>query len=86
VVLFTPAIPGETLTIDPNYIYFKDVSIVTSYSCGPDDTRAALRFIEQGNVSAEKLVTHRFSIDETEKAYRIVAEAGDSLKVLIVFE
>ena len=35
VVFFTPAKPGETLTIDPNEIYFSDVRISTSYSCGP---------------------------------------------------
>jgi L-iditol 2-dehydrogenase len=58
---------------------------VSSYSCGPDDTRQALTFIEQGTVSAEKLVTHRFTIDETDKAFRVTAEARDSLKCVIVF-
>ena len=86
VVLFTPAMPGEALTIDPNYIYFRDISIVASYSCGPDDTRRALQIIEKGIINAGKLVTHRFSIDDTETAYRTVAEGADSLKVLIVFD
>lgn len=85
VVLFTPARPGELLQIDPNDLYFRDVSIITSYSCGPDDTAQALQFIEKGVVTAEKLVTHRFPIGETEKAYRLTAEAGASLKSLIVF-
>ncbi len=82
-VFFTPAKPGENLIIDPNYLYFRDMNIVTSYSCGPDDTRKSLELIKQGIVTAKKLVTHRFSIDETEKAYRTVAEAKESLKVLI---
>ncbi|HWR90697.1 MAG TPA: zinc-binding dehydrogenase, partial [Dissulfurispiraceae bacterium] len=85
VVFFTPAKPGEMLQIDPNDLYFRDVSIVTSYSCGPDDTAQALRFIGNGVVTADKLVTHRFPIEETEKAYRLTAEAGASLKSLIVF-
>lgn len=85
VVLFTPARPGEILKIDPNEIYFSDINIVTSYSCGPDDTIMAMRFIEKGIVSAKKLVTHRFTIDETEKAFRITAGARDSLKCIIVF-
>jgi len=86
VVFFTPAKPEEKLTIDPNYIYFNDINIVTSYSCGPKDTREALKFIEKGVIKAERLVTHRFRIDETELAYKIVAKAADSLKVLIVFD
>jgi L-iditol 2-dehydrogenase len=86
VVFFTPAKPNEKLVVDPNYIYFKDINIVTSYSCGPDDTRMSLEFIKRGIINAEKLVTHRFSIDETEMAFRTVAEARDSMKVLIKFE
>ena len=62
VVFFTPAKPGETLTINPNELYFRDIRISTSYSCGPDDTKEALRFIQKEIVSAEKLVTNRFSI------------------------
>jgi L-iditol 2-dehydrogenase len=84
VVFFTPAKPNEMLTIDPNYIYFRDIDIVTSYSCGPDDTKEALNFINKGLVTADKLVTHRFAIDETEKAYRITVEAKESLKCVIV--
>jgi L-iditol 2-dehydrogenase len=85
-VLFTPAKPGESLTIDPNYLYFNDINIASSYSCGPEDTRQSLDFIKNGIVSADKLVTHRFPIDKTEEAFRKVAEARDSLKVLITFE
>lgn len=86
VVLFTPARPSEVLTIDPNYLYFRDINIVTSYSCGPDDTKKALNFIHKGVVNADKLVTHRFNIRDTENAYRITAEARDSLKCLIIFD
>lgn len=86
VVFFTPAKPGGKLTIDPNYLYFRDINIVTSYSCGPDDTRNSLELIQSGIVTAHMLVTHRFNIEDTESAYRIVAQAWDSLKVLIRFQ
>jgi L-iditol 2-dehydrogenase len=85
VLFFTPAKPGEVLKLDPNDLYFRDVNLVTSYSCGPDDTREALRYIAGGVVSAAKLVTHRFTIGETGEAFRLSAEARDSLKSLIVF-
>ncbi len=85
VVFFTPSKPDEKLTLAPNDLYFKDINIVTSYSCGPDDTRKSLKFIEKGIVTSNKLVSHRFGIDETESAYRTVAKAKDSLKVLIKF-
>lgn len=85
-LLFTPALPGETLAIDPNELYFRDINIVTSYSCGPADTAEAADLIARGVVTAQKLVTHRFPIERTAEAFRITSEAGDSLKSLIVFE
>lgn len=84
-MLFTPAKPTELLTIDPNYLYFRDMNITTSYSCGPEDTREAFKFIKDGIINSKTLITHRFPIDETEKAFRITAEAKDSLKCMIVF-
>lgn len=85
VLFFTPAKPGELLTIDPNELYFRDINIITSYSCGPTDTADALEIIEKGIVTAENLVTHRFPIDKTAEAFRLTAEAKDSLKSVIVF-
>lgn len=84
-MLFAPAKPEELLTIDPNYIYFRDINIKTSYSCGPEDTMNALGIIKRGIINANNLVTHRFSIDETEKAFKITAEAKDSLKCMVIF-
>ncbi len=85
VVLFTPAKPGERLEIDPNSLYFRDIKLITSYSCGPKDTKEALRLINKGVVRAEKLVTHRFPIERTEEAFKLTSLAGDSLKSVIVF-
>jgi L-iditol 2-dehydrogenase len=86
VVLFTPAKPGEQLTINPNDLYFKDINIITSYSCGPTDTADALDIIAEGTVQAEKLITHRFRIEDTAEAFRLTAEAKDSLKAVINFQ
>lgn len=85
ILLFTPAKPGEKLTIDPNELYFKDINIITSYSCGPTDTADALELIEEGIVRAEKLVTHRFPVEKTAEAFGLTAEARDALKVIITF-
>jgi len=86
VVFFTPAKPGEELVIEPNDLYFREINIVTSYSCGPADTADALEIIEGGLVNAQKLVTHRFPLEETAAAFRLTAEAKNSLKAMITFD
>lgn len=86
VLLFTPARPGERLEVDPNEIYFKDISLVTSYSCGPADTADALELIDKKVIEPGRFITHRFPVEKTAEAFRLTAEARDSLKSLIVFD
>jgi len=86
VLFFTPAKPGETLVVDPNHLYFNDINLITSYSCGPMDTLQASAMVSAGTVTAGKLVTHRFPLRDTAAAFRLTAAAGDSLKALIEFE
>ncbi len=86
VLFFTPAKPGERLVIDPNRLYFNDINIITSYSCGPTDTADAYELFEKGVVSSSRIVTHRFPIEETAEAFRLTATAGDSLKCMVVFD
>ena len=86
VLLFTPAEPGRTLTVDPYDLYSRDVTLLTSYSCGPPDTVEALDIVGRGVVTAEKLVTHRYSLEEAAVGFQTVAEAGESIKTLIVID
>jgi len=86
VLFFTPAKPGERLELDPNQLYFNDIDIITSYSCGPTDTADAHELIDRKVVSAEMVVTHRFPLKGAADAFRLTAAAGDSLKCLVLFD
>jgi len=85
VVMFTPFPPDVPVTIDSQKLYFGDLRIVASYSCGPDDTRAALALIEQGIVTAEKLGATLVTLDKVPEAYRDLAESR-IIKPIVVFE
>lgn len=82
VLFFTPAPPGQTLTFDQNAIYFRDVNFVQSYSCGPDDTRQSLSLIADGAIPVERIITHRFPLERAGEAFRLTAQAGESLKAV----
>jgi len=85
VVMFTPFPPTVPVTIDPERFYFGDLRVVASYSCGPDDTRAALALIEQGVVSAQKVGAELFALDEVPRAYRELAQSR-IIKPIVVFD
>jgi L-iditol 2-dehydrogenase len=84
-LLFTMAAPGEKLTLEPGELYFREVSIVPSYSCGPEDTREALDLIARGVVRVDDLVTHRFPLERATEAFARAKDPEGSLKVLLTF-
>lgn len=85
VVLFTTSTPEALLAVSPYHLYFNEISLIPSYSCGPNDTREALRLIRAGVVNAEKFITHRFPFPQLHAAYKNAAEARDSLKTVVEF-
>jgi L-iditol 2-dehydrogenase len=44
----------------------------------------ALNILSRGLIPAEKLITHRFLIDDIDQAFQ-TASAGEALKVIITF-
>lgn len=84
VLFFTPSPEGVQLNIHPFHLYFNEIDLVFSYSCGPDDTREAMHLIERGVITAESLVTHRFPLHEAQQAVAKTVEANASLKTLVV--
>lgn len=85
VVMFTPFEPGTPFSFDPNDLYFRDVALVASYSCGPDDTREALGLLAASAVTAEKLGAVTFPLAEAADAYRALASAR-ILKPIVTFD
>ncbi len=84
-LLFTMAPPGETLALSSYDLYFREVSIVPSYSCGPQDTREALGLLDSGSVRVADLITHRFPIARAAEAFERARDPEGSVKVMVTF-
>jgi L-iditol 2-dehydrogenase len=84
-LLFTPTPAGVATDLDLHDLYFREVSLVPSYSCGPDDTRQAYALLRDGRVRVEALVTHRFPLERVQQAYDTARRGGSALKVLLTF-
>jgi L-iditol 2-dehydrogenase len=80
--LFAPAAPGERRAFEAHDLFFRELEIQASYSAGPRDTRAALALIAGGAVEAERLVTHRFALDDAGEALA-VARRREGVKVIV---
>lgn len=86
VLFFTPTPPGDVLHINQNRLYFDEVTLVQSYSCGPDDTRKALSLLSKGVIPVDEIITHRFPLSQAAEAFRLTARAKDSLKAVVTFD
>jgi len=85
VVQFTATPPEDELTVKPHDLYFNEIRLVPSYSCGPDDTRAAMELVKRGVISAADLVTHRFPLQQISDAFA-TAQKPEALKVIVTFD
>jgi len=81
--VFAPTTPGKHLEISPKELFFSELQIIPSYSTSHLETRAALRLIESGKIRIEELITHRFKLEETAKAFTTALEGRESLKVVV---
>jgi L-iditol 2-dehydrogenase len=83
VVCFTPTPPDQPMPIDMSTLYFKEISLHQSYSCGPDETRAALELLANGRVQVEALITHRAGLSGVADALERAHDASEGYKTVI---
>jgi L-iditol 2-dehydrogenase len=81
-LLFTMAPPGEAWSAPLHDLYFHEIAVVPSYSCGPDDTAEALALLTDGSVPVADLVSHRFALSEAPAAFARAREPEGSMKVV----
>lgn len=84
VLFFAPSTPEVRLTIPFNESFWRtDLVLRTSYGASPADYQAALHLIQTGKVAVRDMVTHRFGLSEAAAGFRLVADAAESIKVLL---
>jgi L-iditol 2-dehydrogenase len=81
--VFAPVEVGKHLQVSPKDLFFSEIQIIPSYSTSHLETRTALELIRNGMIPVKDLITHRFKLSETAKAFRTTRESKDSLKVIV---
>jgi len=84
VLLFAPTNPGVTIPISVNDLFWRnDITLTTSYAGSPADYAAALELIRARSVHIGKMITHRLGLTEAGLGFQLVADAQNSIKVII---
>ena len=82
VQLFAPTPPGELVGLDLRSVFFREVSIQSTCSAGPFDTRDALALLASGAVDLGDAGLAPVPLDEVAEAFRL-ARSGEATKVVV---
>jgi L-iditol 2-dehydrogenase len=83
ILLFASTDPGVTIPIRPNDLWRNGITITTSYAGSPKDISVAIELIRNRRINVREMITHRLSLAEAGLGFQLVADAKDSLKVII---
>lgn len=84
VLIFAAADKAALLPVPTNDIFWRnEVTVLSSYAGSPADHVEALGKIDSKKVVVCDMITDRFGLADTVKGFKLAAEAGESLKVII---
>ena len=83
ILFFAVPKPDERLEIPINDFWRNEVKIMTSYGAAPNDLKESLELIKNKKVNVKDMITHRLRFDEIQEGFRLVAEAKESLKMIV---
>jgi L-iditol 2-dehydrogenase len=78
------AVPQGDMVFPSQEFWRNEVTVAFTYGAAPEDLREAIEMIDTGAVDVKRMVTHQFPLSEIQVGFRMVAEASESLKVVVV--
>lgn len=83
VMMFGVPSKGAKMDLDMSKIYSKEITLVTSYAASDNDTKEALNLIESSQIDVKQLITHTYTIDDTQKAFDHARSGENAMKIII---
>jgi len=80
--LFGGLAAGTSITIESNWIHYKEMSVMGSHGSTPRQHKMALDLIASGKISMQDFISHRFDLEDIKSAFS-VAENREGMRVVI---
>jgi L-iditol 2-dehydrogenase len=78
------AVPEGDINIPAVRFWRDEITVTFSYGASPEDIKAAMDIIESGTINVRDMVTHKLPLSDIQKGFKLVSEAKESLKVVII--
>jgi len=83
IMLFAPADPGATYPLPLEEMWSRGINVMHSYAGPPHDMHVALHLLADHKIDVASMVTHRLPLERTAEGFRMMAEGGDWLKIIV---
>ncbi len=83
ILFFAVPEPGINVSVPITDFWRNEIKIMTSYGASPSDLAIAIELIKAQRVNVKDMITHRLSLSEAGLGFKLVAEAKESIKVII---
>ena len=83
IVLFGVPSKGATMDVDMSVVYSKELTLTPSYAASDSDTKQSLELISSGRLDVKRLITHRYSLSESQKAFEHAHTGQNAMKIII---
>ncbi len=84
VLLFAPPSPDDTIPFPLSKLWPDEITIVTSYAGAPRDIAGSIDILRLRRVNVRDMITHRLPLSDAARGFKLVSEAGESMKVVLV--
>jgi L-iditol 2-dehydrogenase len=83
VLCFATTEPGVDIPVPMNEFWRNEIKLMPSYGNSPYDAAVAIELIRAKRIPLQQMITHRLPMDKIGLGFQLVAEAADSIKVII---
>ena len=83
ILFFAVPDPTVKLPVPINQFWRNEITMRTSYGAAPNDLEDSMRVLATKRLNVKDMITHRLSLSEAQEGFRLMAEAGQSLKVIL---
>ncbi len=82
IILFF-AIPNKNIEIPIADFWRNELTVTSSYGAAPLDLEESLNLIKNKKINVKGMITHKLPLEKIQEGFKIVADAKESLKVVI---
>ena len=83
ILFFAVPDPTVKLPVPISRFWRNEVTFLTTYGAAPNDLQDSLQVLATKRLNVKYMITHKLPLSEAQEGFRLMAEAGQSLKIIL---